>query len=133
MSSTRAIDVRRLLPIGPRGWLVRTPGFTAREVRDLLRAGAADARGRAVGRCAARAGDWLPATPDLVRCPTHYRDRLARIVYWYARGDALDEIARRVSFFGTPWGIERVLDTACHGIAACLNRQPDLYGYDPRR
>ena len=75
----------------------------------------------------------MPAAPDLLRCPTHYRDRLARIVYWYARGDGLDEIARRVSYFGTPWGIERVLDTACRGIAACLNRQPDLYGYDPRR
>ena len=133
MSSTRTIDLSRLLPVGRRGWLVRTPGFTAREVRDLLREGATGERGRAVSRCAARADDWLPEEPDLIQCPTHYHDRLTRIVYWYARGDSLEEIAQRVSVFGAPWAIERVLETACRRIATCLNTQPELYGYDLRQ
>ena len=129
MSSTRALDISRLLPVGRRGWLVRTPGFTAREVRDLLRAGATDERGRAVSRCVARVGDWLPETPDLIRCPVYYRERLTRIVYWYARGDSVETISRRVNWFGTAWGVERALETACRRIAACLNRDPLLYGY----
>src|SRR4051812_16682049 len=34
----------RLRPFGPRGWLWRTPGFTAAEVARLLHAGAPGAR-----------------------------------------------------------------------------------------
>ena len=131
MSTTRSHDLRRLLPVGPRGWLVRTPGFTAREVRRLLREGATSERGRAVSRCVAAAADWLPPTPDVVHCPFHYQQRLTRIVFWYAHGDSVETIGRRVSAFGTTWGVERALQTACRRIAACLNARPELYGYHP--
>ena len=131
MATTGAIDPRRLLPIGPRGWLIRTPGFTSEEVRQLLREGGKGERGRAVSRCVARASDWLPPTPDIQFCPPHYRDRLPRIVYWYGQGDSVEAISRRICGFGTPWGVERALDTACQRIAACLNHRPDDYGARP--
>jgi hypothetical protein len=128
MSMTKSLDPRRLLPFGPTGWLIRTPGFTAREVQRLLREGAASERGRAVSRCVARSSDWLPATPDVVRCPFHYQQRLTRIVYWYAQGESIEEIGRRLTAFHTSWGVERALDVACARIAACLNAYPGEYG-----
>lgn len=121
----------RLLPVGRHGWLIRTPGFTAPEVRALLRDGGHTERGRAVSRCLARPSDWLPAHPDILRCPPHYRERLPRILYWYARGESIEAIGRRVSAFGTPWAVERALDDACQRIADRLNRRPDDYGARP--
>ncbi|CAA9546686.1 MAG: hypothetical protein AVDCRST_MAG88-464 [uncultured Thermomicrobiales bacterium] len=128
MAVSKPLDPRRLLPIGRCGWLVRTPGFTAGEVRELLREGAGSERGRAVSRCAARAADWLPENPDVVRCPFYYRQHLPRIIFWYARGDSVETIGRRLSAFGTPWGVERALKTACRRMAACLNDDPAAYG-----
>lgn len=128
MQVPKPIDFHQLLPLGRHGWLVRTPGFTAPEVRRLLREGAGSPRGRAVSRCVAHASDWLPAEPDVLRCPIHYRQQLPRILYWYGAGDSVEAIARRLSFFGTPWGVERALDTACHRIADCLNGAPTTYG-----
>lgn len=133
MSSTRSLDLSKFLPVGRQGWLVRTPGFTAREVRRLLREGAANERGRAVSRCVARASDWLPPTPDVVRCPSHYQQNLTRIIFWYSQGESVEAIGRRVSAFGTPWGVERALETACQRIAACLNHTPGSYGYSRQR
>ncbi len=133
MSTTRSLDLRRLLPVGRCGWLIRTPGFTAREVRQLLREGGGGERGRAVSRCVAAAADWLPDTPDVVYCPFHYRQHLPRIVFWYGHGDSVETIGRRVSAFGTAWGVERSLQTACRRIADCLNARPEHYGYRPRR
>lgn len=124
----KSIDLRRLSPIGRWGWLIRTPGFTAREVRQLLREGGGSERGRAVSRCVASSSDWLPPTPDVVRCPFHYQQRLTRIIFWYGQGESLDEIGRRVTAFHTTWGVERALNIACHRIAACLNHRPRQYG-----
>jgi hypothetical protein len=129
----RRLDLDALLPVGRCGWLVRAPGFTAAEVRRLLRAGAACERGRAVSRCLAHLDDWYPPAPDFVHCPHHYWERLPRLVFWYARGDSPAAIARRVSVFDSPDGVERALDTACRRIARCLNRQPDAYGYSRYR
>ncbi len=128
MATTKSLDPRRLLPIGRTGWLIRTPGFTAREVRELLREGATSERGRAVSRCVARSSDWLPLVPDVVHCPFHYQQRLTRIVFWYAHGESVDEIGARVTAFRTPWGVERALAVACQRIAACLNASPAQYG-----
>lgn len=128
MSLINSHDPRRLLPIGPCGWLIRTPGFTAREVKQLLREGPASERGRAVSRCVAASSDWLPQVPDVVRCPFHYQQRLTRIVFWYAQGESIDEIGKRVTAFHTSWGVERSLSVACHRIAACLNNSPQQYG-----
>ena len=131
MSTTKPLDLTRLLPVGRHGWLIRTPGYTAREVRRLLREGGASPRGRAVSRCVARASDWLPPIPDITRCPVYYRDLLPRIVFWYAQGESVEQISRRVSAFGTPWGVKRALDVACRQIAARLNEHPDEYGARP--
>ena len=125
----RRPDLDALLPAGRWGWLVRTPGFTATEVRRLLREGAASERGRAVSRCLAHLDDWYPREPDFVHCPHHYWERLPRIVFWYARGESPESIARRVSAFDFASGVERALETACRAIARCLNRQPGAYGY----
>ena len=97
-------------------------------MRELLLVGAGSERGRAVSRCAARAADWLPENPDVVRCPFYYRQHLPRIIFWYARGDSVETIGRRLSAFGTPWGVERALKTACRRMAACLNDDPAAYG-----
>lgn len=118
----------RLAPVGRYGWLLRTPGFTAGEVRVLLAAGATSPRGRAVGRVVARTTDWLPAEPHVVNCPVFYWQRLPRILWWYARGESTEAIARRLSALGTPWGVERAIDTACERIASQLNHAPDDYG-----
>ena len=131
MSTSREIDLTRLLPVGRHGWLIRTPGYTAGEVRRLLREGSRSPRGRAVSRCVARASDWVPPVPDVTRCPLFYRDQLPRIIFWYAQGESVEEIARRLSAFGTPWGVKRTLDVACRRIAACLNEHPDEYGARP--
>ena len=121
-------DPRRLLPFGRWGWLVRTPGFTSREVKYLLREGAKTERGRAVSRCVAQSSDWLPPIPDVVRCPFHYVQWLTRIVYWYSQGETIDMIGERVTAFHTAWGVERALKVACQRIAACLNDHPEQYG-----
>ncbi len=128
MSATRPINLRRLLPVGRWGWLIRTPGFTPREVRQLLREGATTQRGRAVSRCLARTSDWLPDQPDVIHCPYHYRHNLPHILFWYSHGESVEAIGRRVCAFGTTWGVERALDTACRAIARCLNTDPDGYG-----
>lgn len=124
----RSFDPRRLLPVGPTGWLLRTPGFTGREVRSLLREGQQTDRGRAVRRCVARSADWLPPTPDVVNCPFHYQQRLPRIVFWYAQGMSIEEIGERLTAFHTSWGVERSLQVACDRIAFCLNHAPAEYG-----
>ena len=128
MLTTKSIDPRRLLPIGRTGWLIRTPGFTGREVKRLLREGAHTERGRAVSRCVARSDDWLPQIPDVVRCPFHYQQRLTRIVFWYAQGESVDDIGQRVTAFHTSWGVERALNVACERIAGCINDMPNQYG-----
>lgn len=132
MAHLRTLDFSRLRPIGRRGWLIRTAGYTTREVRDLLRSGASTERGRAVSRCAARPGDWLPTHPDLIHCPTHFWERLPRIVFWHARGESPAQIVRRIGGSNTTWNLERALNTACLRMAVCLNRQPSAYGYNPR-
>lgn len=118
----------RLLPIGPQGWLIRTAGFSAREVQTLLREGAHTERGRAVSRCVARSDEWMPRIPDVVHCPFHYQQRLTRIVFWYAQGESIEEIGVRMTAFHTTWGVERALQVACHRIAECLNAAPEQYG-----
>ena len=119
----------RLVPVGPRGWLRHTPGFTATEVCALLRAGAASPRGRAVARCAARPGDWLPPAPDLVRCPAYACERLPRLVYWHARGDPVPALAGRLGLWGSERRADELLALACRAIAARLNQAPADYGY----
>jgi hypothetical protein len=121
-------DLRRLLPVGRHGWLTRTPGFTPQEVRQRLNTIPADARGRAVARCAARLDAWLPPEPHFIDCPQHAWQHLPRIVFWYTRGDLLDEIAERVGTLCVAWGVERALDVACARMAESLNRDPDAYG-----
>ena len=120
---------RPFLPFGPQGWLWRTPGFTAAEVRHLLTAPPAGERAQAVRRCLARAGDWLPA-PDHIRCPLRYHHHLTRIVFWYTQGVPPAVIAARLSARESGWEAERALDAACASIAACLNRAPESYGLD---
>jgi hypothetical protein len=128
MPTKLGLNPRRLLPAGPHGWLIRTPGFTPQEVRQRLNAHPTDARGRAVARCAARLDAWLPPEPHFIHCPQHAWQHLPRIVFWYTRGDSLDEIAARIGSFSIAWGVERALDTACTRIAHSLNRTPDAYG-----
>jgi hypothetical protein len=128
MSTLQIPDPRKLLPIGRWGWLIRTPGFTPHEVKCLLREGAKTDRGRAVSRCVASTSDWLPQTPDVVRCPFHYVQWLTRIVYWYSQGESVDQIGERVTAFHTAWGVERSLKVACRRIADCLNEHPERYG-----
>jgi hypothetical protein len=128
MSTTNRLDLRRLLPVGRHGWLLRRPGFTADEVRALLRAGGADERGRAVQRCLARPGDWLCPPPNPRECPTRYQRLLPRIAFWYARGDSCAAIAMRMGGHGSAWGVERALELVCRRMAACLNQTPADYG-----
>ncbi len=109
MPRANGADLLRLLPVGRHGWLIRTPGFTARDVRRLLREGAGSARGRAVSR---------------------YWQHLPRILYWYSRGESADAIGRRVGAPWGAWGVERALDTACRRIADCLNAEPHRYGLE---
>ena len=127
------LDWACLRPFGPRGWLWRTPGFTAAEVARLLPADAADPRARAVRRCAGRPGDWYPRAPDAARCPERYRRQLVRVVFWYARGDAPRAIALRLGGYASLWQVEQALDEACARMAACLNRAPADYGLDLAR
>jgi hypothetical protein len=121
-------DLRRLLPAGRHGWLIRTPGFTPQEVRQRLSAIPDDARGRAVARCAARIDAWLPPEPHFIHCPQHAWQHLPRIVFWYTRGDPLDAIGGRLGTLCGAWGVERSLDIACTRMADSLNRDPDAYG-----
>ena len=127
MSTTNRLDLRRLLPLGRRGWLLRRPGFTAAEVRALLRDAEGSARGRAVQRCLARPGDWLSPPPAPLECPARYQQLLPRIVFWYARGEDCNAIAMRMRGHGSAWGVERALELACRRMAACLNRAPEDY------
>lgn len=122
------LDLRRLLPFGRHGWLIRTPGFTSQEVRQLLQSTHDDARSRAVARCASRVDAWLPADPHFIDCPLHAWQHLPRIIFWYTRGDSLELIAQRIGVLGPAWGTERVLEIACARIATCLNRHPDAFG-----
>ena len=131
MSTTNRLDPRRLLRLGRRGWLLRRPGFTAAEVRALLREGGASARGRAVQRCLARPGDWLGPPPDPLECPARYQRLLPRIAFWYARGDDCPTIAMRMGGHGSAWGVERALELVCRRMAACLNHAPRDYGFEP--
>ncbi len=128
MSRAQIRNFGRLSPVGPQGWLIRTPGFTAREVRQLLREGGASVRGRAVGRVLARTSDWLPEEPDIVAFPFHYWRQLPQIVLAYSRGESVEAIGQRVSSFGTTWGVEHSIEMACRRIAGCLNRDPASYG-----
>lgn len=130
MSRVQTGNLRRFLPIGPRGWLVRAPGFTAREVRQLLREGGGSTRGRAVSRILARTSDWLPDEPDIVAFPFHYWRQLPQILLAYSRGETVEAIGQRVSIFGTAWGVEHSIEMACRRIAACLNRDPASYGLE---
>ena len=128
MSTTESRDWRRLLPVGRQGWLLRRPGFTAAEVRRLVREPTGSPRGQAVQRCLARPGDWLGSPLDLAECPTRYQQLLPRIVFWYARGEECSAIAMRMRGLESTWGVERALLVACALMAACLNRDPDGYG-----
>lgn len=130
MSKAQTGNLRRFLPVGPRGWLVRTPGFTTREVRQLLRDGGGSVRGRAVSRVLAHTSDWLPDEPDIVAFPFHYWRQLPQILLAYSRGETVEAIGRRVSLFGTAWGVEHSVEMACRRIAACLNRDPAGYGLE---
>jgi hypothetical protein len=124
------------LPVPSRPWHLRRwlgPGFTAGEVRRLLRYPCDDARGHAVRRCVTRSADWLPSEPHFITCPLRYHAQLPRIVFWYMCGEALPDIARRAGegpALGRlpPIGLERALDTACRRIAARLNAVPHEYG-----
>lgn len=129
MSGEILLTWRAFLPCGPQGWLWRTPGFTAAEVRRLLLDNPPGERAGAVRRCLAHPGDWLPA-PDIARCPPRYHRHLTRILFWHAQGVPLAVISLRLSGVETSWGIDRTLDAACGSIAACLNRAPGDYGLD---
>jgi hypothetical protein len=133
----RRWPIGRLAPLRALPWA--GPGFTAAEVRRLLPAPPGDPRAEAVRRCVARPQDWLPPRPDVVRCPPRYHERLTRIVFWYARGETLPAIERRLGGWharvdqavGPPssgWGLGRAFGAACEGIAGCLNRRPQDYG-----
>jgi hypothetical protein len=130
MSRAQVSNLGRFLPVGPQGWLVRTPGFSAREVRQLLREGAGSVRGRAVSRVLAHTSDWLPEEPDIVAFPFHYWRQLPQILLAYSRGESVEAIGQRVSLFGTAWGVEHSVEMACRRIASCLNRDPASYGLD---
>jgi hypothetical protein len=121
-------DLGALLPIGQRGWLLRRPGFTATEVRALLRAEGAGERAAAVRRCQARPGDWLNPPPTGLECPARYRAHLPQLVFWYSRGESLHRISARLHHEETLPAVDYALDVACARIAACLNRDPDGYG-----
>ncbi len=119
------------IPLHRRRWF--GTGFTAGEVRLLLRYPSDDARGQAVRRCVARPQDWLPPRPHAILCPLRYYEQLPRIVFWYMCGDVLADIAPRVerrlpAGLDVPYGLERALDTACRRIAARLNAAPREYG-----
>jgi hypothetical protein len=85
----------------------------------------------------ARPQDWQPPAPDIVRCPLRYHAQLPRIVFWYAQGEALPAIERRLgtrhartnpAHDAPSWGLDRAFATACARIAAGLNRRPRDYG-----
>ena len=128
MSKAQTSNLRRFLPIGPCGWLVRTLGFTACEVRQLLREGTGSVRGRAVSRVLARTSDWLPDEPDIIAFPFHYWRQLPQILLAYSRGETVEAIGQRISLYGAAWGVEHRVEMACRRIAACLNRDPASYG-----
>jgi hypothetical protein len=75
----------------------------------------------------ARANDWLPPLPDILEFPYRYHAQMARIVYWYARGETLETICERLGDRDGTWRGERALRTACACIARCLNQAPDIY------
>ncbi len=132
MNNTIAFDPRRLLPVGRHGWLIRTSVFTPTEVRQLLSVAPTTPRGWAVARCAARVSAWLPPEPHFIHCPQHTWQHLARIVFWYTRGDAIETIGQRLGTLGASWSTERALDVACARMADCLNQDGTSYGL-PRR
>lgn len=129
MSGNTRLNWRAYLPLGSRGWLWRTPGFTAAEVRQLLRGEPPGERAQAVRRCLARPGDWLP-DPDIAHCPPRYHRQLTRLIFWYAQGVPLAVISLRLSGEETSWGVSRALEAACQSIADCLNHAPRDYGLD---
>lgn len=128
MTTKHPFNPRRLLPAGGAGWLSRHPRFTGEEVRRLLTADTAEARARAVARCAARVDAWLPPEPHFSACPQHAWQHLPRIVFWYTCGESLATIAGRIGTLGPAWGVERALALACARMADCLNRDPLAYG-----
>lgn len=128
MAGNASLALGRLLPVGRQGWLIRTPGFTAQEVRQLLSVARDDQRSRAVARCAARVDAWLPDEPHFIHCPLHAWQHLPRIVFWHTRGDSAEAIVRRIGVLGPAWGTDRALDVACARIADCLNRDPAAFG-----
>ena len=115
----------------PRAWVARLlggPGFTAAEVRDLLRAGGEDARTRAVRHCLGRPGDWLNPPPDAFTLPLRYQPHLPRVAFWYARGEGVTAIGARFDELTSAWAVERCLAVACERMAVCLNRDLATYG-----
>lgn len=109
-------------------WLRGRPGFTAGEVRELLRDEGDEARAQAVRRCLARPGDWLNPPPDIFTLPWRYHRHLPRIAFWYARGETTPAIAARLGSVLSPWAAERCLAVACARIAVCINHDPTAYG-----
>ena len=95
MSDDTRLDWRACLPLGPRGWLWRTSGFSAAEVRRLLGEDPPGPRAQAIRRCVAHASDWFPPE-DFVHCPWYYRRHLTRIVFWSTRGLSPEAISRRL-------------------------------------
>jgi hypothetical protein len=124
--------LRRFLPVGRDGRLLRSPGFTAAEVRATLAAAPTGARGRAVARCAGDLHAWLPPEPHYIECPYRAWRHLPRIVFWHARGEPLEAIIRLLGLPNGGWDVERALDHACARIADALNRDPAGYGVPVR-
>ena len=115
----------------PRAWVARLlggPGFTATEVRALLRAGGDEARAGAVRRCLARPGDWLTPPPDAFTLPWRYQPLMPRVAFCYARGEEPTAIGAHLGERPSPWAVDRCLAVACERIALCLNRDPAAYG-----
>lgn len=120
--------LRRFLPVGRDGRFLRSPGFTASEVRATLTVAPVGARGWAVARCAGDLHAWLPPEPHYIECPYRAWRHLPRIVFWHARGESIEAIGRLLGLPNGTWDVERALDHACARIADALNRHPAIYG-----
>jgi hypothetical protein len=79
------------------------------------------------------------ATSKILWCGKTPADLIIVQHFWYARGETLPAIERRLGRWharvdqavGPPrssWGLDRAFGVACAGIAACLNRRPQDYG-----